>query len=418
LNWLKKEGIMPVNTSIWSPYRWVIMVINFLFLAVAYAGLSTWAVAIPFLQKTFNLSAAQIQLGASMLMAGYAVGSFVEAQIAAKIGFKKTGLIAAILLLVPQFLIPYATFSYGFILFLRFVQGWGVVWFVTTSMATAWFPLEERGIAAGVVSGAIPFGVGIGGILVGAMLSWVGSWQTSFIYFGILVLIIAGLWTILAKDPPVIEKAAETVTAETPKVNPYKLAAGWLVAFALFFNAFQLIGLYTVLSPYLYKLGYESTKVGSALLAAGLIGAISTPLGGIISDAWVRKGQDPVKARAYVMAIPGFLVATIGSILIPFIAPIGYIPMIIIAIVAGWGVPLTNSSIGALPTDMLGSPAIAGKLFGLIILVGIAGAVIAPYVLTAIAGSAGWTVAFIICGLGAFVGFVIGMVIPRFRLAR
>ena len=59
-----------------SGYRWVILTVNFAFLAFAYASLTTWAVAIPGLSKTFSLTPSEAQLGSSLLMAGYAIGSF------------------------------------------------------------------------------------------------------------------------------------------------------------------------------------------------------------------------------------------------------------------------------------------------------------------------------------------------------
>lgn len=192
---------------------------------------------------------------------------------------------------------------------------------------------------------------------------------------------------------------------------------GWLVALCLFANAWQLIGLNTVLPSYMYSLGYHPTQAGAAILAVGLIGVVSTPLGGVISDRLILSGMETVKARAYVMAIPGFLVAGVATVLFPFLARSNYATLLLMAILAGWGVPLTNASIGALPTDMLQSPGRAGKLFGLIILVGISGGVIAPYVITAISASAGWIVAFAILGIGALIGMTIGLMIPCFEQA-
>jgi hypothetical protein len=55
-------------------------------------------------------------------MAGYAIGSFVESLAASRIGLKKTGLLAAILLLAPQFAIP-SLGHYSLIPLLRFLQG-------------------------------------------------------------------------------------------------------------------------------------------------------------------------------------------------------------------------------------------------------------------------------------------------------
>jgi MFS family permease len=400
-----------------SGYRWVILAVNFAFLAFAYASLTTWAVAIPGLSKTFSLTPAEAQLGSSLLMAGYAIGSFVEALIAARIGLKKTGMLAAVLLLAPQFAMPFLG-NYDLILFLRFLQGWGIVWFVTTSMTAAWFPLEQRGMAAGIVSGAIGFGIGFGGLLTGWLLELAGSWQKSFIEFGVIVAVVAFLWALLARDPETVTPppSPDAATSSAPSFSPFKSLAGWLVALCLFANAWQLIGLNTVLPSYMYSLGYHPTQAGTAILVVGLIGVVSTPLGGVISDRLILRGMEPVKARAYVMAIPGFLVAGAATILFPFLARSGYVTLVLMASLAGWSA-LTNSSIGALPTDMLHSPDRAGKLFGLIILVGISGGVIAPYVITAISTSAGWTMAFAVLGIGALAGTVIGLIIPWFGRA-
>lgn len=397
-----------------APNLSALLIVNFLFLAFAYAGLSTWSVAIPNLQKTFNLSTTMIQLGGSMLMLGYGIGSLVESILSAKIGLKKTGILAALMLLVPQFLIPYIP-SYGLILFLRFIQGWGVVWFITVAMVTGWFPIETRGIASGVVGGSIPFGVGMGGIIAGWLIAQVGSWETSFIYFGAMVIVVVVIWLAVVKDPPSAAEKGPVAKAKSV-VSPYSYAAGWLVAFALFFNFVSLIGLYTVLGPYLYHLGYQSTQVGTGLLACGLIGAVTTPLSGIIGDSIVRRGGSPVKVRAYIMGF-AFMLAAITAFLVPMIAPAGYGAMLFIAILAGAGVPMTNASIGALPTDMLKNPIIANKLFGLMILIGAAvGGTLAPVVATAVATSAGWNMGFAFLGIAALLGCILSFITPKYEI--
>lgn len=399
-------------------YRWIILLVNFLFLTFAYAGLSAWSIAIPQLSETFSLTQAQTQLGACALMAGYAVGSYFEALLAARIGTKKTGLLAAILLLVPQFSIPNVE-SYSLIVFLRFIQGWGVVWFITVAMTTAWFPLKERGLASGVVGGGIPAGIGMGGILSAWLLERTGSWQQAFTQFGYIVLAVVVLWAILAKDAPAGLYAEAGQEAEDKgtevKVNPFKLAAGWLIALALFANAFQLIGFNSILPNYMYDLKYDATQAGTAVLLCGLIGVLSTPLGGFISDALTARGMSPIKARAYVMAIPGFLVAAVATIAFPYIAPTGYGALLVMAVLVGWGVPLTNASIGALPMDMLQNPNVAGKLFGMTILIGLMGAVVAPFAAASVSESAGWTAAFTLLGLAAFAGVILGLIIPKFQ---
>jgi len=71
----------------------------------------------------------------------------------------------------------------------------------------------------------------------------------------------------------------------------------------------------------------------------GLIGVVSTLLGGVISDRLILRGVDPVKARAYVMAIPGFLFAGVTTVFFPIFAQASYEALLLMAALAGWGVP-------------------------------------------------------------------------------
>jgi MFS family permease len=142
-------------------------------------------------------------------------------------------------------------------------------------------------------------------------------------------------------------------------------------------------------------------------------------LGGIISDKFVKKGVEPVKARAYTMAFAGFLVAVVATIFWPVVAPTGMGPALIWAVLVGWGVPVTNAAIGALPSDVLGDAQAAGKMFGMVILVGIVGGgILAPFVSMGVAQSWGWTASFIVLAAGAGVGMVIGLILPKFKLQK
>ncbi len=391
----------------------MILVANFLLLATAYASLSTWSVAVPFMQATFHLSATMVQLGASALIIGYAVGSFVEAEVAARIGLKKTGLFAIGLLLVAQLLILVAP-SYWLVLILRFLQGWGIVWFIATNMTTAFFPISQRGIAAGIVAAAIPCGVGFGGVLAGAVLSATRSWSTTFLWFDGLVLAVGILWLVVTKD---VDRPIQVHSAQRGDANsPYRSRAGWLIALCTFCTAFQLLGLYTVLPLYLYHLGYGPEQVGAALLIGGLSGAVSAPVGGLVSDALIARGYNPLKSRFYVMAFAGFLIAAIGTILLPVIAAAGFGILIAGIIVAGWNAP--SSIIGALPSELMPTPEAAGRLFGLIILVGLPGGAISPYVATLVAAGAGWQAAFWVLAAAALGGVILGLLGPRLQQGR
>ena len=85
------------NTKTLSPnYRWVVLLINFIACAMAYAGLTMWSMASEDLAKTFSITPVQASLGSALLMAGYAVGSYVEAQLIPKIGYRGAGLLGLV----------------------------------------------------------------------------------------------------------------------------------------------------------------------------------------------------------------------------------------------------------------------------------------------------------------------------------
>ena len=99
-------------------YRWVILIINFIVCAAAYAGLTMWSMASEDLASTFQISSVQASLGSALLMAGYAVGSYVEAQLSPKIGYRGAGLLGLILMAIGTIGIPMAK-SYNLILLFR-----------------------------------------------------------------------------------------------------------------------------------------------------------------------------------------------------------------------------------------------------------------------------------------------------------
>ncbi|MCL2381111.1 MAG: MFS transporter [Treponema sp.] len=407
-------------------YRWVILFINFLVCALAYAGLTVWPMAVPNLAATFSITPLQQALGASLFMAGYGVGNFIQSQMVPKTGYRIAGGLGLVFMMIGMFVIPIAP-SFEVVLLMRFLQGWGILWLIGVNSSVAWFPLRQRGLASGVIGGGLTLGIGAGGLLGAALMDAAGTWQGAFQIFGFILLGSTALWAVLFREPvkglyPEDEAkmaAAAPALASGKPINPFKTVAAWLCAFALFFNAWQLIGFNSIVAPYMFAIGYTEVQAGLAILLCGLIGVISTPLGGIISDRLVKKGMDPVKARSYTMAIPGFAVAAVATVLWPFISSASIGLALVWAVLVGWGVPVTNAAIGALPTDVLGDEKAAGKMFGMVILVGIVGGgILAPTVSTAAAEAFGWTAAFMVLAIGALIGVFIGLVLPRFKLKK
>ena len=171
-------------------------------------------------------------------MAGYAVGSYVEAQLSPKIGYRGAGLLGLILMAIGTIGIPMAK-SYNLILLFRFMQGWGILWLVGVNSSVAWFPAKQRGLASGVIGGGLTLGIGAGGVVANALINAAGTWQGAFRTWGIIIAVMTVCYGILMKEPPkdlypedVVEKGPESAE----KINPFKTAACWLCIFILFFN--------------------------------------------------------------------------------------------------------------------------------------------------------------------------------------
>ena len=272
-----------------------------------------------------------------------------------------------------------------------------------------------------MIGGGLTLGIGCGGWVATALMSAAGTWQGAFRIWGIVLAVSTVIWAVLMKEPPKDlypeDQVQQAVAGDAKKINPFKTAACWLCIFILFFNCWQLIGFNSVLASYLKELGYTAAQASTAVLLAGLIGVASTPIGGAISDGLVKQGWEPLKARAFTTAIPGFLVAAITTVIFPFLAKTSFAVACLMAILCGWGVPVTNATSGALPMDLLQNEDAAGRMFGANIMVGIGGGgILAPIVAAALAETLGWNACFLVLAAGAAIGAIISLILPKFKL--
>lgn len=321
-------------------YRWIVMVLCFLVLTAGYAYMSIWSMIINDIMAEFNISSSTAQLGNSLLLAGYAVSSYVLALAASKIGQKKACTIGLLLFCVGTFAIPFVH-SFALILAFRFLQGCGIVWGLAVGLAVAWSPAKSRGLASGLVGGGLCVGTGFGGWYAATLWASFPAWRDTFLYGGIIFAIFIVLFIIFAKDAPkdlypedAIAAPEETSASSGSTRSVWTIPAAWLCALALFCICWEGVGFQALLPQFCYDLGYGMTDAGNALLIGGILGIVLTPLGGIISDAFVKRGANPLKARAYTMAGLGFLPAAIAMFLCPTLATLGMVFIYIIVLLA------------------------------------------------------------------------------------
>lgn len=409
-----------MNTKVNPQYRWVIFLVCFLTLMVGYANMGIWSMVISSVCETFDISTTQAQLGNSFLLAGYAIGSYVLGGfVSPRLGQKRAGTIGLLLFVVGTFGMQIAP-TYEVVLFLRFLQGWGIVWGINVGLAAAWFPAKNRGLASGLVGAGLTLGTGFGGFYASWLWGMFGDWRACIVNGGWLWLVFIVLYIVFAKDAPkgLYPEDEKTAQAHAPKttINVWKLPAAWLCTLSLFCVCWVCCGFQTTLPTFMADLGYDSGQSGMALLWNGLIGLLMTPLGGILSDRFIMRGTSPIKARAYSMSFAGFLVMGIALVLCPVIAPISFVAVMIVSLIHGAGGPVANASIGALPLDLLKNPVLADKMFGMTCLFGLSGGIVAPLVVAAVMDSAGLAAGMAVTAIGAVAGFIFGIIMPKFQL--
>lgn len=386
-----------------------------LMLTIVYMSLTSWSVAVNELSKTFDLSAPLIQAGTSMQIAGYVIGGFIEGKLIGRFGWRKVFTVVIVAFIIASALIPIVN-NYYIILLLRFVQGCGCMVALTSHVVSSWFPTKERGLALGILLGAIGVGSAFGGY-VGGILTPIMGWRNAFWVIAAISIIGAIIFYAMVRVAPPLEEEEqqqEEVTVEEKQQRSlFKEPALWLLGLSTLCCFFNCYGMYAYLAQYLYTLDYSAGDVALVVLLNGLIAIISTPLVGWISDKRVAK-HGALKARTWANIWPALFVGLVGSVLMPHLAPLNIGCALLVALIAGWGVPATNGPGLSLPADLFGSAA-SGSGVGLVLLVAGAGGIIAPIFVPWLADQTSWTVGWYVTAAPCLIAMFINMYLSRYK---
>lgn len=386
-----------------------------LMLTIVYMSLTSWSVAVNELSKTFDLSAPLIQAGTSMQIAGYVIGGFIEGKLIGRFGWRKVFTVVIVAFIIASALIPIVN-NYYIILLLRFVQGCGCMVALTSHVVSSWFPTKERGLALGILLGAIGVGSAFGGY-VGGILTPIMGWRNAFWVIAAISIVGAIIFYAMVRVAPPLEEEEqqqEEVTVEEEQQRSlFKEPALWLLGLSTLCCFFNCYGMYAYLAQYLYTLDYSAGDVALVVLLNGLIAIISTPLVGWISDKRVAK-HGALKARTWANIWPALFVGLVGSVLMPHLAPLNIGCALLVALIAGWGVPATNGPGLSLPADLFGSAA-SGSGVGLVLLVAGAGGIIAPIFVPWLADQTSWTVGWYVTAAPCLIAMFINMYLSRYK---
>ncbi len=253
--------------------------------------------------------------------------------------------------------------SFGFALAMRFFTGLanGAAYVPAMALGSAWFAMQRRGFATGIVSGGIGAGTMISGLLVPPIIAAQGAegWRTAWVLLGGISLVIAGWVAVLIRNRPEekgllpVGAAAGGVPQESaagPKTSAlnwsavYRRGAVWYLGLVYFFYGASYIIYMTFFAAYLVKeIGMSPAFAGGLWAAVGALSTFCGILWGGISD---RLGRSRGAALAYVVLAVAYAVNALVQ------SPFGFVLSAVLFGLSAWSIP---TIMAAAAGDHLGS---------------------------------------------------------------
>lgn len=321
-----------------------------------------------------------------------------------------------------------AAVNFGTMLLTRLGLGAGEAPFapITYRSVRAWGPFTERGTAIAFISAGASLGPAVGAPVV-AWIIHATSWRWSFVFTGGIGFVWVVIWALLVSTPEktkwIGKDERERILAERDAgiEPPSHDGVGYLGLL----RAPAMWGLFVsqgclVYSLYLYLTwlpNYLQNARGLSLVQAGVFTSIpffaATAFNIVVNwfGDWtlspdsVRNGK-----RRYLLGLCLFLTAS--GLAVPYVQSLTAVTILIsIAVTFSNAGPATNA---ALVSDLLRSPADAGRAFAFLVLGGNSFGLLAPIVTGYIVGlTKSFSAAFIVAGVLALVGGVVALVFGR-----
>jgi cyanate permease len=236
------------------------------------------------------------------------------------------------------------------------------------------------------------------------------GWRGTFIALGVISLVLIIAWLAVVAKRTGIEHSRSEGMGGKDKREIYRDPVTWLLALIMLGNCWQIYAIYGITQSMLFDYGYDLEAVGLLCLALGLAGALSTPLGGFVSDI-LGKRCGTTRGRVTSMLI-GFVIAFFGTLLVPFLAHEGYAMALMAMVLAGFGVPWTNGPYWALPTEIY-TENLAGEGAGFSGFLGNTADIFAPLVAVFLGANYGWISSMSFLAIGPLISAIACLILVR-----
>jgi sugar phosphate permease len=327
-----------------STYRWVCIGVLFLSAFLAFSTRLAPAVALPNLQATFGLTAAELSLLTALYLWPFAFMQPVAGVLTDRLGPRRSVTIFLIIAGLGQLLLAIAP-TFASALLGRACTGIGasILYVAAAKIMAQWFRRREFGTLTGAWTSVANLGGIAAAAPLAALLSLIG-WRASFGAIGVAVLATALLVFVFVRDSPadlgwpaLIDPdepiRSDAATRPLPFLESLRIVLRtpnlWLLggyAFLLFGTMTMMQGLWAV--PYLMDInGYTQQEAANSLTlwAVGLI--VGCTLWGYVADRVVKTRKGVICTGAVVYGLVWVLLA---------VKPVG-LPAGVLQLAMFWG---------------------------------------------------------------------------------
>ena len=300
-------------------YGWVVIFTGLLVTIRAHGfGRMSYTLILPAMKDGLQFSYTQLGLLGTGNFVGYLLMAIIGGFLAARIGTRIVIALALVLMGITMVLTGLAeTFAFAFSMRLLTGLGNGAAYVPAMALGSAWFAIERRGFATGIVSAGIGGGTMISGLIVPAILGAYGveGWRFAWLYLGGAVLVIAGIAALFIRSRPQemglrqVGGSRAVVLAPTSSGSVgalewgrvYGLGRVWYLGAVYFMYGFSYIIYMTFFAAYLCKeIDMPEAEVGRLWALVGGLSIFCGVIWGGLSD---KLGRAAGASLAYV--VPG-----------------------------------------------------------------------------------------------------------------
>ena len=332
-------------------YGWIVIFMGLLTTIAAHGfGRMAYTIILPAMKDGLQFDYTQLGLLGTGNFIGYLTMAIIGGFLAARFGTRIVITLALVLMGVTMMLTGLAE-SFGFAFGMRLMTGLGngAAFVPAMALGSAWFSMERRGFATGIVSGGIGAGTLISGLVVPPILQAFGpeGWRMSWYILGGAVLVISGVVFLFIRSRPE-DKALSPIgvqkTDEQPAVSGtkskvssldwtqiYRMPSVWYLGLVYFFYGLSYIIYMVFFAAYLVKeIGLSQGWAGTLWATVGGLSVFCGIIWGSISD---RLGRSKGAALAYLVLGISYIIYALVKVKFGF-----YLSAVLFGFTA-WSIP-------------------------------------------------------------------------------